>query len=249
MTAITFVVSVAETSALLPASTVTLSPVVACVSTLRMKIETAPETPTKPPAPAAVTEVTVSLLLAETATSCAARRTAPAPTVASACRWMIPTVTPAPTPTSPTAIDAAISSMWNWLPAATRTDWFGSSTPVSGSLTCAPVPTVAVVWTLTMSTVPETATPTSPPEAATPTAAMSSLFVAVTATPLKLLSLPGVTVRGPLSDGSAEGSPPDLTRLWPRPVACEPSRWICVPFIASSFDAASSNGPEVLPMT
>src|SRR2546430_6182045 len=77
----------------------------------------------------------------------------------------------------------------------------------------------AVVWTVITSTEPEILTATVPATPAdTPIAAMSSLFVAVTLTPLNIAVF-AVIVRGPLSLGLPEGWLPCGTRLWPRPVA------------------------------
>ena len=136
------------------------------------------------------------------------------------------------------------------MPDATSTDWPESSVPLSGSFTCAFAPTVALVFTVMMSTVPETATPTvAATAAATPTAATSSLFVAVTATPLKSSDVPAVTVRGPDSEGSADGMLPDATRLWPWPVACDLSSVMKMPWSASSFVLASLKAPGLDPTT
>src|SRR5258708_36131239 len=78
--------------------------------------------------------------------------------------------------------------------------------------------------------------PTAPPPpmltppliaALTPTVAMSSLVVAVTATPRKLPEVPGAMVRGPVADASAEGESHCLTRLSERPdaaVTCDTER-------------------------
>ena len=51
-----------------------------------------------------------------------------------------------------------------------------------------------------------------------PTTAISSLFVAVTATPRKSASVPAVMVRGPNTLASPDGVVPCSTMLWPRPV-------------------------------
>ena len=97
-----------------------------------------------------------------------------------------PTFTPAATPAPPPiARVAATTSMRYWLAAVTTTDWLPAGVPLVGSSISVLLPIVAFVLTVMMSTVPETPTPALPPtDASTPTEAMSSLFVATTATPL-----------------------------------------------------------------
>ena len=106
-------------------------------------------------------------------------------------------------PTTPeTASEAAMPSWWNWLPAATRTDWplpapVTLLAQVAPQLTCTPVPSAARVVAVRIATDPERlidAVPLIP--ALKPTVARLSELVAVTATPrngaLPALALPGV---------------------------------------------------------
>ena len=98
---------------------------------------------------------------------------------------------------------------------------------VAPQLTWAFEPMCASVRTVTTSTVPLMFTATVPATPAdTPIAAMSSLFVAVTLTPRKVV-LFAVMVRGPLWLGSPDGCDPCGTRLWPRPVAPPESVMSC----------------------
>src|SRR3989442_16029345 len=134
------------------------------------------------------------------------------------------TPTPTPTPAVP-AIEsvAAIESSWYWLPAATRTDCRGSAPATLDEqsvpqLICAALPMCAVVSVETTATAPDRFTAAVPAKPAlTPTTARSSLFVAVTLTPLNE-SASGAIVRGPVSLASPEGCDPDLTMLCDRPV-------------------------------
>jgi len=85
-------------------------------------------------------------------------------------------------------------------------------------LTRADLPTKADVFTVTTLTTPERLTDAAPEKpAAMPMPAMSSLLVAVTATPRKVLD-GDVIVRGPKALASAPGSDPDSTMLCDRPV-------------------------------
>jgi hypothetical protein len=135
-----FVSSAAATTTLPPAWIATSTPVLAWVVTSRMKMATAPATPTKPPAPATVTEVMLSLPLAMIATSLRAVTVAPSRISACVSRSIRPTVTPAATPTVPPPTAAAISSRLNWSAAATSTDWLRFGVPSAGSLTTASTP-------------------------------------------------------------------------------------------------------------
>src|SRR5438876_775562 len=97
-----------------------------------------------------------------------------APTYACVSLLMLVTPTPTPTPTKPPATP----------PATTFTDWPMFEPTLPSLLTCANLPMYALVSLDTTCTVPETPTLTPPETAAlTPTPAMSSLLVAVTATP------------------------------------------------------------------
>ena len=51
------------------------------------------------------------------------------------------------------------------------------------------------------------------------------------------------------AEASPDGFSPDFVNECERPVACVLSRWMKVPAVASSFVAASLNGPVVSPMT
>src|SRR5262245_17106957 len=85
-------------------------------------------------------------------------------------------------------------------------------------LTAADLPMYADVWTLTTSTTPERFTATSPAiPALTPTPAMSSLLEAVTATPWNV-SVPTLTVRGPVWLASPAGALPSGTMLCDLPL-------------------------------
>ena len=92
-----------------------------------------------------------------------------------------------------------------------------------------------------MSTEPERLTAAVPENpAATPTAAMSSLFVAVTATPRNPAIVVAPMSRGPKALASPDGSAPCLLRLCDRPVAALLLSGMStgVAFVASSFVAA-----------
>src|SRR5271169_6066552 len=173
-----FVSSWAETRTLLPATMVTFVPVLANVWTLRMVTATVPATPTVPSATPATTATIVSLPVAITETLPPAFTVAELSmnaSVLSVTRWM---PMPTPTPASPAiASVAATLSSWYWLPAATLTS--------PAEVICADLPMYADVLAVTTATAPERLTATEPENPAlTPTAAMSSLFEAVTATPL-----------------------------------------------------------------
>ncbi len=216
----------------------------------RLMTPTAPATPTVPPPPARVIATSVSCWSERATTSLAALTCALLSIRAVAWIESTATLTPAPTPAPPPmAIEAETRSRWNWLPAATRTDW-PELTPVLSVLTSAPLPTVALVSTVMMFTVPPTPTPALPPTAAaTPTDATSSLLVADTATPRNPLVWPALTVCGDESLTSEAGMLPCLTRLWERPVSPAAVIAIAWPFLASSLVAASWKAPEVSPIT
>ena len=117
-------------------------------------------------------------------------------------------------------------------------------------MTTASFPIDAFVVAVITSTVPPIATPAVPATAAlAPTAAMSSLFVAVTATPWNAGFVPGTMSRGPNADASPAGSSPCLTRECDLPVTPAFVIGMKLFAVASSFVAASLNAPLVLPMT
>ena len=101
-------------------------------------------------------------------------------------------------------------------------------------------PICADVFAVTTSTAPPIAT-LPPPLIAMliPTVAMSSLFVAVTATPRKPVVTSAETVRGPVAEPSEEGTSPCLTMLWDLPVPVPDSGTIVPPSVEALLRSCS----------
>ena len=205
----------------------TFVPVLAKVWTWRMVTSSVPATPTSPPPTPATTAMIDSLPVAITETLPPAFTTAELSMNASvfSVRRRMPMPTPTPAPPA-IAMDAATLSSWYWLPAATLTSPAESIS--------ADFPMYAEVLAVTTATAPERLTAASPAKpAAMPTAAMSSLFDAVTATPLSDVVV-GVITRGPVSLASLDGVSPPRTMLCEVPVPVLVRLIAEPPFVADS---------------
>ena len=113
-------------------------------------------------------------------------------------------------------------------------------------MTFAEAPMCAVVFVVTTLTEPARLTAAVPAiPALTPTAAMSSLFVAVTATPRKPPFVPFVIVRGPKALASPAGVVPSGAMLCERPVPVE----VSVTTVPPSVDFLSSSRSDFEVMT
>ena len=129
-----------------PAPSFIQFPTHAKVVVLRIVTVRVPATPTVPPLAPATTDTTASLPVAKTVMLSAAFTCAPSSMYASVLSVTRCTPTPTPTPAVPAIASVAATPIsWNWLAAATRTDWCESgektlAAQVKPQLICAPFP-------------------------------------------------------------------------------------------------------------
>src|SRR5687768_18012337 len=105
----------------------------------------------------------------------------------------------------------------------------------------------AAVFTVVTLTTPERLTDAEPEKpAAIPIPAMSSLLVAVTATPRNGVGSDGLSiVRGPKELGSAAGSEPDSTMVCERPVPTELKTIAGPPFSLESLSVFAPDATKI----